>query len=856
VTCRKALDVRTDRRPLRAALLACACALLVLAAAPAGGQKNRDGRYGKETTKALEALPEPYRAWLLEVELIIDEEELAAFLALEKDYQRDAFIERFWRIRDPYPETARNEFKDNYQDRLAEARSRYGNLEEDRAVVLLLNGFPDGHTAIRCTGIAPLEVWYYAGSDQIRREFLLIFYQRGGLGRLRLWRGQFEGVDVLMDNLGAASSGRPLSLRDIAINCVDGEMLVAAIAFALNDPIGFQQLVDRIERDSRDESGEWIATFNTYSTDVPEGAAPLPAVLELGFPGRRQSRTVVQAALAVPREEAAVATLADYRSYNFVVTGEVLLGKELFDNFRYKFDFPASEVEGEQIPLVFERPLRPGDYTLVLKLEDVNGARFFRAERPLTVPKVDNAMPPPPADPVSAQLLAEANAAIAAGETTLQIVEPRGELVTGYVRFDTLTTGDGIARVDFALDGKILLSKRRPPYSVDLDLGRLPRTHVLTAVAYDPEGAEVAGDEVLINASRHRFALRLVEPRKGRQYSQSLRAVAAVETPDGVAPERVEFYLNETRVATLYQEPWEQPIMLPGGEPIAYVRAVAFLPDGNSTEDLVFVNAPEYLEEIDVQFVELYTTVLDREGRPVEGLGREIFRVFEDGVEQEILRFERVDDLSIHAAILLDISASMEESLGDARDAALSFYQGTIAPRDRAALVTFNDRPNLQIQFTNDLTELAGGLAGLKAERGTALYDSVVFALYYFNGIKGQRALLVLSDGKDEASRFGFEETLEFSRRAGVTVYAIALRDDAAHKKLSKLAEATGGRSFLIQSAAELAPVYRQIEEELRSQYLIAYQSSNTTEATDFRRVELKVDRPGLEVKTLQGYYP
>jgi VWFA-related protein len=551
-----------------------------------------------------------------------------------------------------------------------------------------------------------------------------------------------------------------------------------------------------------------------------------------------------------------VAELADYRSYNFVVTGEVLLESELFDNFRYKFDFPAGEVDGDRIPLVFERPLRPGTYRLVLKLEDVNGKRFFRTERELSVPSVDNAMPPPPADPVTAQLLAEANAAIAAGETTIQIIEPRGDLVTGFVRFDTLTTGDGISRVDFALDSRTLLSKRRPPFSVDLDLGQLPRTRRLTAVAYDGEGEEVASDEILINASRHRFALRLVEPRKGRQYSDSLRAAAAVDTPDGVAPERVEFYLNETRVATLYQEPWEQPIVLPDGDPIAYVRAVAYLPDGNSTEDLVFVNAPDYLEEIDVQFVELYTTVLDRQARPVEGLGREAFRVFEDGVEQQIVRFERVDDLPIHAAILLDVSASMEESLGDARDTALSFFEGSIAPRDRAALVTFNDRPNLAVQFTNDLTELAGGLAGLKAERGTALYDSVVFALYYFNGVKGQRALLVLSDGKDEASRFSFEETLEFARRAGVSVYSIALRDDAAHKKLSKLAEATGGRSFFIQSAAELAAVYGQIEEELRSQYLIAYQSSNTTESTDFRRVELKVDRPGLEVKTLQGYYP
>ncbi len=844
---------RLRRRPraARSALPAFVALLALLLPAAAGAD------YGKEVRKRIETLPPAYQTWLLEVEPIIDESEITAFFVLQEDYQRDAFIERFWRIRDPYPDTARNEFKDNYQTRLAEARARFDNLQEDRARILLLNGFPDGMVTIRCNGLAPIEVWYYVASEQIRREFLLIFYQRGGVGPFRLWRGRFEGVDALMENFSAASpGGGQMSLRDISLNCRDGDTLVSAIGFALNDPEGFDQLVDRIEHDSKDESGEWVATFNTYSTDLPEGAELLPATLELGFPGRRQNRTVVQGALGVPREAAGIAQLADYRSYNFVVVGEVLSEGELFDSFRYKFDFPVPQVTDETIPLVFERYLRPGAYRLVVKLEDLNGKRFFRADRELSVPAVDNALPPPPADPLTARLLAEANAAIAAGETTIQIVEPRGDLVTGFVRFDTLTTGDGIARVDFSLDGKIMLSKRRPPFSVDLDLGQLPRTRTLDAIAYDQAEAQVASDQVLINASRHRFAVRLVEPQRGHRYGDSLRAVVEVETPEGASPERLELYLNETLVATLYQEPWEQPIVLPDGESIAYVRAVAFLPDGNSTEDLVFVNAPEYLEEIDVQFVELYTTVLNREGRPVDGLVREDFRVFEDGVEQEILRFDLVDDLPIHAAILLDVSASMEESLDDSRDAALSFFEQILTPKDRAALVTFNDRPNLDVTFTNDLTELAGGLAGLKAERGTALYDSVIFALYYFNGIRGQRALLVLSDGKDEASRFTDLETLDFARRAGVTVYTIALRDDAAHKKLQKLAEATGGRAFFLESAAALESVYAQIEAELRSQYLIAYQSSNTTESIDFRKVELRTERPGLEVKTLQGYYP
>ena len=100
------------------------------------------------------------------------------------------------------------------------------------------------------------------------------------------------------------------------------------------------------------------------------------------------------------------------------------------------------------------------------------------------------------------------------------------------------------------------------------------------------------------------------------------------------------------------------------------------------------------------------------EGRPVEGLEQKDFTVTEDGVKQEIARFERVTDLPIHAAVTIDISASMEKNLDKARTAALQFLQGTIQPKDRAAVVTFNDHPNLTVKFTNDLPALAGGLAG------------------------------------------------------------------------------------------------------------------------------------------------
>jgi Ca-activated chloride channel family protein len=496
---------------------------------------------------------------------------------------------------------------------------------------------------------------------------------------------------------------------------------------------------------------------------------------------------------------------------------------------------------------------------MIVKLEDLNSGKLFRLEKPLSVPQMDKAAPPPPpSDPETARILAEANAAISNGETTVKIVPPPGELQTGMLRFDTLTTGD-IAQVTFALDGKPVLTKKKPPFSVELDLGSLPRPRKLSVAAFDAAGNQIASDDTLINAVVNRFKVKLLEPRRGQRYESSLLANVQVDVPDGEAIERVELFLNETRLATLYQPPYAQPIILPKDQSVAYVRAVAFLTDGNSTEDLVFVNAPDVLGTLDIQYVELYTSVLDRQGRPVEGLQAKDFTVVEDGVRQDVARFEKVTNLPIHAAVALDVSASMVDKLDQSREAAMRFLEQALKPKDRGAIVTFNDRPNLVVKFTKDVTTLAGGLAGLKAERGTALYDTIIFSLFYFNGVKGQRAVLLLSDGKDEGSRFGWEDALDSARRAGVAIYAIGLGEELEKlekKKLEKLAEETGGQTFFLKDASGLAAIYAVIQEELRSKYLLAYQSGNTSGSDGFRAIEVKVKRPGAEAKTMRGYYP
>ena len=816
---------------------------------------------GRALEKAVEALPEKYRAWVESVQYIISDEEIRLFVEIEKDYQRDAFIERFWKVRDPYPETGRNEFRENFNIRLREAQQYFGGRFDDRAKVLLTNGHPLNRIQINCKPLmVPMEVWYYDGSDTVPFEFLLLFFQKWGMGDYRLWEVQ-DGLQEL------SLEGDPITFRNIENRCrlKDAEALKAALSFIRSQSggsgTGWSVLLARITSKPTAPQKEWVQTFATYTTELPDGAPTFDAELSVSYPGRHQGRTVVQGALAVDPSVVRPVVVGDglSKSFNLLLTGEILKDGALFDNFRYQFDFPVAETASAPLPLVFQRYLRAGDYQMMIKLEDLGSGAFHRSETPISVPRMD-APPPPNLDEKTVAILKEATAAIHGGETTLKIAPLTGEWQTGLVRIDTLITGGGIDKVSFFLDDQAILTKRRPPFDVELDLGNVPRARVLRVEAYDAEGEVLASDENLINSGDHRFDVRLEEPRPGRKYERSLRAEANVVVPKGEVVERVELYLNDTKVTTLYQEPWVHPIILPEEEPVAYVRAVAYMPDGAMTEDLVFVNAPDNLEQIDVEFVELYTLVLDKDNRPVLGLGEDTFQVLEDGVPQNLVRFEVVENLPIHAAIMLDVSASMEERLIPARDAALKFFEHTLTPKDRATTVTFNDHPQLANDFTNDIQTLASGLASVKAERGTSLYDAIVFTLYYFNGIKGQRAILLLSDGKDESSRFEFEDVLEYAQRSGVSIYTIGLQlsrgDGDARRKLKKLAEETGGRSFFPDEVAELDAVYETIQQELRSRYLLAYQSSNTSGSLGFRQIQVLTGDKALEAKTLRGYYP
>ncbi len=257
---------------------------------------------------------------------------------------------------------------------------------------------------------------------------------------------------------------------------------------------------------------------------------------------------------------------------------------------------------------------------------------------------------------------------------------------------------------------------------------------------------------MLINANANRFAVNLVEPRAGKNYQRACAPKPKSRCRTARRSSGSRSILNETRVATLYQPPFTQPIVLPPGEPIAYVRAVAFLTDGNSTEDLVFVNAPENLEEVDVQFVELYTTVVDKAGPAGRGAGA--------GGLHGLRGRRRAGDRAASNASptcrstrrsLLDISASMEESLDQAQPGGARVHPAddpAQGPR-RGHHLQRPAEPGGEVhQRRHRAGRRSRGPQG-RARHG-ALRQRSSSRSIYFNGVKGQRAMLLLSDGKDE----------------------------------------------------------------------------------------------------------
>jgi Ca-activated chloride channel family protein len=273
--------------------------------------------------------------------------------------------------------------------------------------------------------------------------------------------------------------------------------------------------------------------------------------------------------------------------------------------------------------------------------------------------------------------------------------------------------------------------------------------------------------------------------------------------------------------------------------------------------------------QMDVNLVLVNVTVTDSMNRLVTGLEKEHFQIFEEKEEQKVTHFSN-EDVPLSMGVVFDASGSMSNKITKARMAALQFFK-TANPADEFFLVDFSDQPRMLMDFTSDVEEMQTKLNFTQPHGRTALLDAIYLSLNQMRHARHQKkALLVLSDGGDNHSRYTENEIKNMVKEADVQIYAIGIFEPFASRGrtpeelsgpglLTDVAETTGGRQFPVDNLNELPDVAGKIALELRNQYVIGYISKNGAKDGRWRKIHVKLNPPHglppLHVYAKTGYY-
>jgi VWFA-related protein len=860
----------SDRR-LGFLISVCAVAVALLAAPVlvAADQKEKKADKQAAEKELKPELPLHWKIWLdEEVYPLISKDQRRAFMALETEAQRKAFVERLWNLwsRESGYGVA---FRRMYEDRLAMARFEFGNTIEDRARVLLIHGPPAVRHNPRCESIfVPMEFWVWPYLEGMGEDVVALFYQRDMLGRWRMWT-TYEGQQGIYNRWGVASQGggawlgNPNTLDSPIFRCPNGDVtmrLLAAVNAWSSDPSYMSAMMHfrSVDRDRGPESTSH--RFMEFSALLDDKAEPLEFTISKETHAARGGLVELSIALDVESKDLGTNAVGEIDVVQLDVVGEITTaGEVMVDRFRYLFSVPQAE---DRVGLTMDRLVRPGDYHLRVKVEDVHSKRASVAETTVSVVALNfseealDAFVDPAVAAIEAELEASKEPEV---QPLLRLVGPEGDAVSGVCRFEAIALED-VKRITFMLDNEPVLTKNRPPFDIDLDLGPLPKMTTVTVIGYGASGEEIARDGYTLNVGRERFFVHLVPVSPSEGSGGQVRVAAELNIPSENELDRLELFWNDELLETLHEPPYETQVIINTREQFGYLRALATLSDGAQAEDLQFVNTPEFGTVVKVTAIELPITVLDRSGNPVEDLTQEDFTVYENKVEQTISHFSLHRDLPVRMGMVIDTSGSMEDTLPTVQRVVMGFLRDLLRPRDRAYIETFSDRPDLLAGFTADFTTIENALLALYPDRATAFYDAVIMGLFQFSGITGRRAMVVLTDGEDTASKNGFDEALGYAQRMGVTIYMIGISIPGTKVttrwQINKLATATGGKAYFVGEKSELDRIYKEINRELRTQYLIAYTSTSEDPPDELRKIKVNVNRKGVKVRTITGYYP
>jgi Ca-activated chloride channel family protein len=269
---------------------------------------------------------------------------------------------------------------------------------------------------------------------------------------------------------------------------------------------------------------------------------------------------------------------------------------------------------------------------------------------------------------------------------------------------------------------------------------------------------------------------------------------------------------------------------------------------------------------VNVKLVNVFCTVTDAQGAPVAGLKKEDFQLSEDGETQKIAVFDRESELPLSIVLALDTSLSTHKDLRLELESAKTFARQILRPVDALSVYRFDEEVHEVVPFTSNLKRIDQGLDRMHTGAATALYDAVWLGSRALLKRQGRKVMVLITDGGDTASKLDYADALRAAEESEAIVYSIIIvpieadagRNTGGEHALIQLSHDTGGKYYYAQDTRQLDEAFRQIDEELRTQYLLAYYPSQRVSSSEFRRIEVQVTGAGHEgyiVRHRSGYY-
>lgn len=275
---------------------------------------------------------------------------------------------------------------------------------------------------------------------------------------------------------------------------------------------------------------------------------------------------------------------------------------------------------------------------------------------------------------------------------------------------------------------------------------------------------------------------------------------------------------------------------------------------------------PSTTLKVDVKLVNVFVTVTDAHGAPIGKLAKENFRVSEDGKEQKIAVFDKESALPLSIVLAVDTSLSTRKDLPLELASGRKFARTILRSQDGLAVFQFSEIVNEVVPFTADLKTIDHGIDKMRLGSATALYDALYLGSRALEKRQGRKVMVVITDGGDTASKVDYHDAVRAAQEAEAIVYSIIVvpieanagRDLGGEHALVQIAEDTGGKHYYASSLPQLDEAFKQISDELRTQYLLAYYPSQRLSESEFRRIAVSVSgtpETGFQVRHRSGYY-